>query len=75
MSDERHTQPKETSTMTTANPYPCLGLDDLVNLDWRIGRAIDATDPATDPEGARLLLRQRRWVRDQIEARKAAASN
>lgn len=52
-----------------------LSLNDLVKLDTSIGRRINDTDPAKDPEGARLLLRQRRWVRNQIEARKAAASN
>jgi hypothetical protein len=57
------------------NPYPCLSLNDLVELDWRIGRAINDTDPATDPEGARLLLRRRRKVRAMIEGRKAAAGN
>jgi hypothetical protein len=61
--------------MTTATLNPAMSLDDLVKLDISIGRQINDTDPATDPESARLLLRQRRWVRDQIEARKAAASN
>jgi hypothetical protein len=61
--------------MTTAALNPCMSLADLVKLDVSIGRQIDETRPSEDPEGARLLLRQRRWVRDQIDARKAAANN
>jgi hypothetical protein len=61
--------------MTTATLNPCLSLADLIQLDVSIGRQIDETSPATDPEGCRMLLRQRRWVRDQIDARKAASSN
>jgi hypothetical protein len=61
--------------MTTATLNPCLSLNDLVKLDISIGRQINETSPATDPEGCKLLLRQRRWVRDQIERRKAAETN
>jgi len=61
--------------MMTANLTPCLSLDDLVKLDIAIGHRINETSPATNPEGCRLLLRQRRCVRDQIERRKAAANN
>ena len=61
--------------MQTTALNPCLSLADLVQLDVAIGRQIDDSSPATDPEGCRLLLRQRRWVRDQIGRRQAASSN
>jgi hypothetical protein len=61
--------------MKTASLNPAMSLHDLVELDRSIGHAINDVNPAEDPESARLLLRQRRWVRDQIDARKAAESN
>lgn len=55
-----------TATMTTAA---------LVQLDIQIGRKLNEVNPATDPDEARALLRQRRYVRNALEARKAASNN
>jgi hypothetical protein len=68
-------QPKGATPTQTASLNPAMSLADLVELDRSIGHQINDTDPATDPDGARLLLRQRRWVRSQIDTRKAAQSN
>ena len=47
--------------------------DALVSLNNAIGRKLDATRPGTDE--SRQLLRQRRYVRTELERRKAAPGN
>ena len=47
--------------------------DALVQLNITISRKLDVATPGSAE--ARQLLRQRRYVRDALEARKAAANN
>ena len=60
--------------MTTATLNPCMSLRDLMQLDHAISHQLDGQAPRPTPR-ARLLLRQRRWVRDQINVKMAAQSN
>lgn len=61
--------------MQTSALNPTMSLNELRQLDVAISHQLDERSPAADPEGCRLLLRQRAWVRSQVNARLAAETN
>ena len=61
--------------MMTATLDPCMSLSDLVRLDTSISNAMSRAARVDNVEAMKSLLRDRRRVRAEIDARRAAATN